>query len=705
MPVLAKAGCNMGACHGNQNGKGGLRLSLRGQDPNFDWRQLTRGEQGRRINPLQPEKSLILEKPSGRVSHQGGIRFQRESAAYKTLRDWIAQGAAAPGEDPLRLTRLVVQPRDKIIQHPAAEVQLRVVAHFSDGSSRDVTNAAVYELTNLKTKVSSNGMVRQTAPGQTTIIVRFLEKQFPVRLAFIPHRADYVWSQLPVHNYIDRQVDQRLQDLQINPSPLTDDGTFVRRAYLDALGILPRQQEARQFAADPRPDKRQRLIDALLARPEFNEFWALKWSDVLRNEEKVLDATGVEAYHAWIKQAMARNLPISEFVKELVTATGSTYKHPPANFYRANRNPSIRGETTARLFLGIRLQCAKCHNHPFGRWTQDDYYGWSAVFSRIDYKIVNNKRRDKFDKNEFVGEQIVQLKKKGVTPVKHPTSGKVAPPRFLGAKSGTESEDLSALGNWLTSKDNRLFAKVQANFIWYHVMGRGLVEPIDDFRDTNPAVHPALLEALTDDFVGHGFDLRHLIRRIMTSRTYQLSAVPNATNKDDQLNFSRAIVSRLRAEQLLDAQSQVLGEPARFAGYDAGLRAGQIPGVRKVRRRSGGTETGDRFLAMFGKPQRLLACECERSNETTLAQAFVFIASEDIDRLYQSPQGRLAQLASSDRSAEQIVEELYWTALARSPSAAERKAMTAHFEKADRKTVVQDIAWALLNSKEFLFRH
>ncbi len=385
-----------------------------------------------------------------------------------------------------------------------------------------------------------------------------------------------------MNNDVDRHVFAKLQRLRIDPSPLCDDSVFVRRAYLDAIGRMPTAEEAKQFVRDDRPDKRKRLIDQLLARGEFADFWALKWADVLRTEEKVLDTKGVEVFHAWIRDSIAAARPLDQFVRDLVTGTGSTFEHPPANYYRANRDPSTRGETTARLFLGTRLQCAKCHNHPFDRWTQDDYYQWSSLFSQIDYELDETKRKDKLDKNEFAGDQIVLVAKKDE--VQNPSTGRVVTPKFLGGEELTgdaTKQRLDSLASWLTSPENELFAKSQTNFIWYHVMGRGLVDPIDDFRLTNPASNPPLLEALSTEFVASGFDVRFLVRKIMNSRTYQLSAEPNDTNVNDETSYSRTFVRRLAAEVILDMQSDVLDSPAGFVGYHAGIRAVQIPGVQK----------------------------------------------------------------------------------------------------------------------------
>ncbi|HRX80500.1 MAG TPA: DUF1553 domain-containing protein, partial [Pirellulaceae bacterium] len=418
------------------------------------------------------------------------------------------------------------------------------------------------------------------------------------------------------------------------------------------------------------------------------------------------DVEGVEAFHGWIRESIASAQPLNEFVRELVTGTGSTFKNPAANYYRANREASIRGETTARLFLGTRLQCAKCHNHPFDRWTQDDYYEWSSVFSQLDYQIGDKERKDKLDKNEFAGDQVVLVAKQDE--VRNPTTGQIARPKFLGGNALDEDEAkdrLAALARWLTSADNELFVKSQVNFIWYHLMGQGLVDPIDDFRLTNPASNPRLLDSLAAHFVAAEFDIRSLVRLIMNSQTYQLSAQPNSTNINDHSSYSHALIRRLAAEVLLDVQSDVLDVPAEFVGYRRGMRAVQIPGVQRKRPRDESPLPGDRFLKTFGKPDRILACECERSNETTLKQVFALIGEGLSDRL-AARGSRIELLASSKLADEQVVEAIYWEALSRPPSSSEGEAAIALLGSSpgDRLLALQDLAWALLNAKEFLFR-
>ncbi len=394
MSVLSKAGCNAGTCHGNLNGKGGLKLSLRGQDPLDDYHTLVFASRGRRVTVNAPAESLLLKKATAQVPHRGGARFSEDSEPYRVLAQWLQQGAAPPSAHAPAVTGLDVAPSEAIVRDPEYSVQFRVTATFSDGSLRDVTDEACYELSNLLAKVDPSGRVIREKYGETTLVVRYLNQQVPVSIAFTPSRQDFHWEQPAEFNAIDRFVFEKLRKLEIQPSELSSDSVFVRRAFQDVLGRIPTADEAKRFVADASPEKRRALIDDLLSRDEMADYWALKWADMLRVEEKVLDVAGVDAFHAWIRDSIAQAKPIDQLVRELVTGTGSTFKQPAANFYRANRDPSTRGETAARLFLGTRLQCAKCHNHPFDRWTQDDYYSWATLFSQIDYELGENKRRD-----------------------------------------------------------------------------------------------------------------------------------------------------------------------------------------------------------------------------------------------------------------------------------------------------------------------
>jgi hypothetical protein len=703
MAVLSRAGCNQGTCHGNQNGKNGFKLSLRGQDPDFDFDSLTRDMQGRRIDPLRPEDSLILLKATARMPHEGGLRFPPSSEEYKILKRWIAGGGKADADNLPRVNRIEATPAEAFLVEPEDSAQLCVKAHFSDGSTRDVTRLAVFETSNPIVQISPHGVARAVTNGETAVLARYLDQQATVQLAFIPERKDFVWHDVPEANYIDKHIFAKLKKLRMEPSPLCSDGAFLRRAYLDALGVLPTTEETRTFLNDSKADKRAKLIDRLLERPEFADHWALKWSDILRNEEKTLDSKGVAIFHDWIRRSIVDHKPLNEFARELIASRGSTYGDPASNYYRALRNPQVRAEATAEVFLGVRLQCAKCHNHPFDRWTQNDYHGLAAFFSRVQYRVLENRRKDKLDTHEFDGEQIVFMAREGE--VKNPRTGDVMAPRFLGEKTptfGPDADRLQALGDWVASPDNPFFARAQVNRIWFHLFGRGIVEPNDDFRASNPPANGPLLDALTKDFIAHRFNLRYLVRTIMNSRTYQLSAAPNDSNCDDEANFSHALIRPLPAETLLDAITQVTGAPVKFPDQPKGTRAGQIPGVRSYDRRPTQVE---RFLQTFGKPDRLLSCDCERTDDTTLSQAFQLITGDLINRALADEDNRIGQLLAAKKTDDEIIEEFYLAALCRLPTKAEREKAEAILGKStDRQVAVEDLVWGLLNAKEFLLR-
>jgi hypothetical protein len=708
MPVVSKAGCNAGSCHGNANGKAGFKLSLRAENPDLDYLALTHDQLTRRVNVLEPDQSLILLKPTTQLSHEGGQRFKTNSYEYSVLRNWIASGARNDADSAPIIQSLEATPLNAIVSEPEKTIQLSAKVTFSDGTARDITSMAVYETANPIVRVSHDGLVESDHFGETTVLVRFLNKQIPVRLAFIPARPDFKWSSPPANNFIDEQIFAKLKSLRMNPSELCSDEVFVRRAYLDLLGILPTATEARSFVFDQTSGKRARLIDELLERPEFADFWALKWGDLLRAEERLLDRKGLEDFHRWVRESIAANKPLDQFAREIIAARGSTYEHPAGNFYRANRTAVARAECAAQLFLGVRVQCAQCHSHPFDRWTQDDYYDWTRVFARIDYKVLENRRRDNVDGHEFKGEQILFVANKGE--VKNPRTDKQASPRFLGSreafKASQNEDELSALAQWITSPDNPYFAKVQVNRVWFHLMGRGLVDPIDDFRATNPPSHPELLDLLAADFVDHRFDLRHAIRRIMNSSAYQLSSRPNETSQEDESNFSHGLVRRLSAEQLLDIQAQVTGVSPRINGYPAGTRATEMAGALPERKRDQKHTEVDQFLAEFGKPPRLLVSECERSCEPTMGQAFQMMSGPVLQEMLSARDNRLAHLINSGKPAEEIIADLYWSALTRPPAQSELQTFRNYFTKsADRRAALEDIAWSLINSKEFLLRN
>jgi hypothetical protein len=601
---------------------------------------------------------------------------------------------------------LEVTPRDEVLIEPKKRVRLEVAAVFTDSTRRDVSRLAVYEPGNFVATVSSDGLVSSQRAGETTILVRFLDKQVPVHLAFVPKRPTFKWSEPEENNFIDHEVFAKLRSLRMNPSGVCSDEVFLRRACLDLLGVIPTAAEARAFVEDTSCDKREQLVEALLAQPEFIDFWTLKWADLLRLEERQLDKRGMKTFYGWIHESIAANKPLDQFARELVSARGSTYTNPPANWYRANRTPVERAENTAQLFLGARLKCAQCHNHPFDRWTQEDYHNWTAVFSRVDYQILENKRTDENDKHEFIGDQIVFLTNNATWT--NPRTGKAATPRLLGGArvadlhQASGRDELDALADWLTGPENPWFARMQANRIWFHLMGRGLVDPVDDLRASNPSSYPALLDKLADELAGSRFDLRHLIRVIMRSQIYQLDSQPNDSNVEDEINYSHALLRRLSAEQLLDSQSLAVGAALKLKDQPWGTRISQTIEGRKFYKPLRTPE--DKFLAAFGKPPRLVCSESERSNETTMSQVFQFLSGPVLNELLSRPGNLLDDLAEAS-AAPEMVTDLYWAALSRAPTSQELATMTPRIELATQKReALQDIEWALLNSKEFVFR-
>jgi hypothetical protein len=704
MQVLNRAGCNAGPCHGNANGKGGFKLSLRGEDPVADLKALALGEGGRRVDLFQPEQSLLLLKATATLAHEGGRRFPTNSWEYSTLHRWITSGATEDVVPAPVLQSLEVTPGTAVLVEPLNHVQIRAVAVFADGTRRDVTTEAVYEPTVPNLHVSPDGRLERQQSGESVVLVRYLSRQEPVRVAFVPARPGYRWQGPRPAGFVDEHVFAKLRTLRLNPSPDAPDSVWVRRVYLDLLGLPPTAEEARAFVADRRRDKRARCVDALLERPEFADYWALKWADLLRVDERPLDRKGLTVFHRWIRDALARNQPMDQFARELVSAQGSTYAHPPANFHRSNRTPVDRALAVSEVFLGTRLNCAQCHNHPFDRWSQDDYHDWAAVFARVNTKVLRNDRRDENDSHEFKGEQVVYLARQGE--VKNPRTGRPAVPRLLGTSAGPvptdqDPDELRAAARWLTAQPQ--FSRVMVNRIWFHLLGRGLVDPVDDFRATNPASHPELLQALADDFVKHGHDLRQTIRRIVTSRTYGFDSQPDATNGADEANYSHTVVRRLGAEVLADCQAAALGARLKITGQPEGTRAVQLAGAAPQQARK--QTSLDRFLATFGKPPRLLTCECERSDSVTMSQAFQLVSGPLLQELLTLPDNRLGQLAKSDRPLAERITELYWSMVSRAPSPEELSVAEERFRRgAPPREVFEDLAWSLINAKEFVLR-
>lgn len=686
-------GCNMGACHGTPSGKNGFKLSLRGFDPAADYLQLSRDQFGRRADKHDPMASLFMLKGLGRVPHEGGARFGPSSVPAEMIAAWLGEGMKDDLPTLPTVQSIAVLPGSRVQLAPAKWQQLAVVATFSDKSVRDVTR-----LTNFSSSdpavadVTPNGLVEFKRPGEVAILCRYLEEMQSVRLMYLEPREGFQWPNIPEVNLVDRHVFAKLKQMTILPSDLCTDYEFVRRAYLDAIGRLPTIAESKEFLANKAPDKRAQLIENLLVQPEFADFWTLKWADVLRSNRKTIQLKGSHAFHDWLRGRIAANTPIDLMVKELLTANGNTFNNPPANYFRIAKDPLGLAESTAQLFMGVRMQCAKCHNHPFERWTQDDYYGFAAWFARVKQKPEPGGKP-----NTPNAAEVIYTQRDGE--VTQPRSGKVMKPRYISVgeadvKPGQDRREV--LADWLASPGNPFFAKSVTNRVWFHLMGKGIVDPVDDFRDSNPSSNDELLDALAKDFADKKFDLKHLVRTIMNSRTYQLSAVPNETNKDDTKYFSHAVTKLLTAEQLLDALCDVTAVPEKFAGLPAGTRAIQLVDG----------EVNHPFLKAFGQPARELACECERESDGNLGQALQLINGPTVNEKVRNAGNRLGSLMAAKKTDPEILDEIYLAALSRPAFEDEKKVALAHIAKgSDKRKAWEDVLWAVINTREFLFRH
>jgi hypothetical protein len=704
--ALNVGGCNSGACHGTPSGKNGFKLSLRGYDPPADHLQLTRDVFGRRTDSLDAEAALIYLKALGRVPHEGGQRYQASSIPARTMKAWLGEGRHDDPTGAATLKSVRIVPGSRVANAPSRFQQLSIMATYSDGSERDVTRLTVFSSSDpAVAEVSPSGLVEFSQGGETAILCRYLETMETVRYTYLEPKKGFAWSNPPEVNYVDKHVFAKLKLLQIPPSDLCTDQEFIRRAYLDLCAILPTPEEVKAFIADKDANKRGKLIDALLERPEYADFWTLKWADVLRNNRKTLQLKGSHVFHDWIRNHVSRDTPFNEVVKELLTAQGSTFSNPPANYYRVARDATSLAETTAQLFMGIRMQCAKCHNHPFERWTQNDYYSMAAFFARVKQK----KDPMQPGANPMVpGSEVIYQARSGE--VTQPRTNQVMAPKIMGRPAPEivpGKTRLDALAEVMTSPDNTFFTRSVVNRIWYHLNGKGIVDPVDDFRDSNPPANDELLDALAKDFVEKKFDVKHVIRTIMNSRTYQLSAQTNDLNREDNKYFSHAVTKLLPAEPLLDAICTSTGVPEKFAGMPAGSRAVQLPDG----------EVNHPFLKTFGQPARELACECERESDSNLAQALQLINGPTVNDKLRAPTNRVGTLLAKKMQDGEILEQLYLATLSRLPNEAEFKAALAHITKnvdlgktpaekeTNKRKAWEDVHWALLNSKEFLFRH
>lgn len=687
LAALTKTSCNMGACHGSPSGKGGFRLSLRGYDPELDIVTLRTEFQGRRTNAMSPAESLLLRKPLMELAHGGGRRLKKTEVSYAVMKDWIGEGLRVDKPTEPSLVKVQVYPENRVFQKNGDRQQILVLGHFSDGAIRDVTDLSCFSSSSeTVARVGVDGLVEKVSRGETAILARYLDKMATSYITFLEDVPGFAWSNPPENNFVDTQVFNKLKQLQILPSDQCSDEEFLRRAYLDAIGRLPTAQEALTYLTDSSGGKREALVDKLVDSDEFASYWTLTLADVLRVNNKKLNPTGVQKFRHWIYEAVRTDMPMDKFAYEILTARGSVYKNPPANYWRASRDPLDATETTAQLFLGVRIQCAKCHNHPFERWTQDNYYGIGAAFARVGRKVGSTP-----------DEEVILVAAGGE--VTQPRTGKQMKTHLLltGDVDVPATEDRRAVfAKWLVSPENPFFAKSLVNRIWGQLMGRGIVEPVDDFRDSNPPSNAPLLEQLAKEFAANGFSRRWVVKTIMKSRTYQLSSRKNQFNTSDEIYFSHANTRLLSAETLLDAICSVTAMPETFAGAPAGTRAVEL------------TEppTDHYFLKIFGQPQREMACQCERSNESNLSQALQMINGPLVHGKLRDANGRIHKLIAAGKNDGEIIEELYLSALARKPVAAETEAATKHItSSSDRKLALEDIGWALLNSKEFLFQH
>ncbi|HEX3871715.1 MAG TPA: DUF1549 and DUF1553 domain-containing protein, partial [Pirellulales bacterium] len=687
LAALTKQGCNQGACHGSPSGKGGFRLSLRAYDPIFDSGTLVREGFNRRVNALEPRQSLLLRKPLMEVAHGGGRRLTKRDPAYEILRDWVAEGCRDDAPDAPQCDRIEVFPRKRLIEYPADRQQLLVLAHFTDGSTRDITELAQFSSSDENVAaVDAHGLVSCSGRGETAVLVRYIEFMQTAELTYLKPVEGFHWSNPPENNFVDKHVFAKLRRLEIPPSELSNDNEFVRRVFLDVLGTLPSVAETEAFLASDDLQKRSKLIDDLLARPQYAEYWAQRWSDLLRVRNAKMSAAGVAKFHEWLVRAMGDNMPYDQFVQSLLLAEGSSYQNPPANYYRAAVEVTDCTETTSQLFLGVRIQCAKCHNHPFERWTQDNYYGIGAFFNRLQRKKSANK-----------DELVVWMARSGE--LTQPRTGATMTPWLPMVGNVTvepEADRREALVAWLLDGKNPFFARVQVNRLWSYVMGRGIVEPADDFRDSNPPASPELLDALAQDFIAHGYDCKRTLRTILNSRTYQLTSRSEPLNRDDLKYFSHARARLIPAEPLLDAVCEVTGVAQEFAGLPENTRATQLMSP----------DIGMDFLKVFGQPARETACQCERSTDSNLSQALAVINGSLIHEKLRDRENQFRQMKESGKSDRQIIVGLYLAALCRQPSEEELSAASAHIAASkDRVAGLEDVCWALLNTNEFLFQH
>lgn len=702
MPVLTKAGCNAGVCHAKAGGgQNGFELSLLGFEPAEDYEHLVNELRGRRLFPASPDQSLLLQKASGVVPHGGGIRLEKNSEGYMTLRDWIQQGTQWDAGLNATLDRIEVLPGKGVLA-PGSTQPLTAIAHYKDGSSRDVTGLALFESNQVAlAEVDAFGHVSANdLPGNVSIMVRYQGK-IAVYQAAIPLGPTQE-IKIAVNNFVDGHVFANLEMLGIPASRLCDDSTFIRRVTLDIAGRLPTTGELEKFLSSPSEIRREQCVDDLLRSSQYADFFANKWTALLKNRrDENSDITSNFAFHAWVRDSLLSNVPYDQLVRELLAATGTVIANPAVAWYKRVKEPKQQMEDVAQLFLGVRMQCAQCHHHPFERWSQDDYYALTAFFTRVGRKPTGTR-----------GEDMI-FHQRGLAEAKNIKTGNAVRPMALGDQVGeirAEEDPRLHLANWLGQPENPYFAKSLVNRYWKHFLGRGLIEPEDDIRDTNPPTNPELLDALAESFVSNGYDLKHLVKTITLSATYQLSSIPNEANQVDMQNYSRYYPRRLQAEVLLDSIDDLTGAQTDFANLPKGTRAISLP--------DNSYNKSSAFLRVFGRPENQSVCECERVDAASLAQSLHLINASDVKAKLASASGTADRMSQDSRPLHQQLNEIYRVAFSRDATQQELAVARSYFEesrfdpsgkpldeKISRKENFQDLLWAIINTKEFLFNH
>jgi len=686
MPIFMRTGCNTGSCHGAARGKDGFRLSLFGFDPEGDHFRLTREINGRRINTALPAEGLLMEKATGKVPHTGGERIKEGDEYYRTLIRWHDAGVPLDGPTVATVTALEVFPKGGVLDGKDSKQQLTVRAKYSDGTDRDVTSLAVFLTSNDNSaKVDKQGVITAAERGEAFVMARFSTFTVGSPFVVLPKALQFSFPNVPENNYIDKLVNDKLRKLRITPSDLCTDEQYLRRVFIDIVGVLPTPDEYSKFMASPAPNKREQLVDELLGRKEFAEIWVMKWAELLQiRSSNQVSYKSTLLYYKWLEDKIARNVPVNEWVQELLGASGGTFKNPPTNYYQNERDILKISENVAQVFMGMRIQCAQCHNHPFDRWTMNDYYGFASFFSQVGRKAADDPR------------EIVVFNSGGGD-VSNPVTKQVMKPKLLGGAEpdvvGKDRRQIMAA--WLASPDNPYFGTNLGNLVWAHFFGKGIIDEVDDVRISNPPSNGELLAELGKKFTEYKYDFKKMVRDICTSRTYQLSTIPNPTNESDTRNFARGNVRRIRAETMLDCISQVTETKNKFPGLPLGARAVQIADGN----------VSNYFLTTFGRATRESVCSCEVKLEPTLSQSLHMLNGDATTQRIRNGTLVSRRLAEK-KSPEQIIEEMYLITLVRKPTPKEITNLgKALAEEPDKVKVLEDIFWALLNTREFLFNH